>query len=160
MTRSSASLIKATCRLFIFAVFFLFQSSFSFAQSVGDKTKSEEKTIKLTDDKVDSSRLYNVATLQGLNKITAVTSKIDAKIGEKTSFGQLTIIVRKCWQAPLEQKPESKILMEVFEDQNDASGNPLHKRIFYGWMFSSSPSVSSFDHPIYDITAINCKKSK
>jgi hypothetical protein len=31
------------------------------------------------------------------------------------------------------------------------------KRIFYGWMFSSSPSVSSLEHPIYDITALNCK---
>ena len=96
----------------------------------------------------------SVAIIQALNKTTAKTSILEAKIGQKINFGQLTITARKCWQAPLDQKPESKILLEVFEDKND--GNPA-KRIFYGWLFASSPSVSGLEHPIYDLAALGCK---
>jgi len=45
-------------------------------------------------------------------------------------------------------------LIEVFEEKV----NQENSRIFYGWLFSSSPSLSAMEHQIYDITAINCKK--
>ena len=32
-----------------------------------------------------------------------------------------------------------------------------NSRIFYGWIFASSPSISGVQHPIYDIVAIACK---
>ena len=28
--------------------------------------------------------------------------------------------------------------------------------VFNGWMFSSSPSIKPFDHPVYDIWLVNC----
>ena len=28
--------------------------------------------------------------------------------------------------------------------------------IFNGWMFSSSPSIAPFDHPVYDVWLIGC----
>ena len=28
--------------------------------------------------------------------------------------------------------------------------------VFNGWMFSSSPSIAPFDHPVYDIWLVNC----
>ena len=28
--------------------------------------------------------------------------------------------------------------------------------VFNGWMFSSSPSITPFDHPIYDVWLIKC----
>ena len=28
--------------------------------------------------------------------------------------------------------------------------------VFNGWMFSSSPSIAPFDHPVYDIWLIKC----
>jgi len=124
-----------------------------------------DASYKLTIDKVDQSRFYNVAVVQGLNKTTAKTSILEMRIGDKIRFGQITIIAHKCWQASLDQKPESKILLEVFEDQqqNDeekaakAEKNSRQKRIFYGWMFASSPSISGLENPIYDITALGCK---
>ena len=119
------------------------------------KTGFAEDSLNQTiiDDKIDSARLYSIATIQILNKTTAKTSILKLNLGEKTKFGQLTIIARKCWQASLDQKPESKILLEVFEDQAEKE----MKRIFYGWMFASSPSLSGLENPIYDITALNCK---
>ncbi len=105
----------------------------------------------------DLSRFNNIAVVQALNKTTAKTSIIDLKIGEKISFGSLKIIAYKCWQSPLEQKPENKILLEIFEFKNESEEKSSEKRIFYGWMFSSSPSISGLEHPIYDIIALNCK---
>ena len=105
----------------------------------------------------DISRFNNSAVVQALNKTTAKTSILTLKVGEKTSFGSLKIIAHKCWQSPLEQKPENKILLEIFEFRNESEEKTQEKRIFYGWMFSSSPSISSLEHPIYDITALNCK---
>jgi hypothetical protein len=105
----------------------------------------------------DLSRFNNVAVVQALNKTTAKTSILDLKIGEKISFGSLKILAHKCWQSPLEQKPENKILLEIFEFKNESETKLSEKRIFYGWMFSSSPSISGLEHPIYDIIALNCK---
>ena len=107
-------------------------------------------------DNIDPSRFSSVAVIQGLNKTTAKTSIIEAKVGEKVIFGSLKIIAHKCWQAPLDQKPDSKMLIEVLETKNEDK-TVKEERIFYGWMFASSPSISGLEHPIYDLTAITCK---
>jgi len=127
-------------------LFSLFFAKYSFAQE-----------YKMTVDKVDPMRFYNYSVIQALNKTTAKTSIIDVKIGEKVNFGQLKIIAYRCWQAPLDQKPESKILLEVLENKTNEKGEIKEERIFYGWMFASSPSISGLEHPIYDLTALGCK---
>ena len=81
--------------------------------------------------------------------------------------------MRRCWQAPLDQKPDSRILVEVFEKKSPtliadlAAGQKNktqktenkeeEKRIFFGWLIASSPSISSLEHPVYDIVALSCK---
>ena len=117
------------------------------------ETFQQDENSKLTFDKVDSSRFYNKAVLQILNKTTAKASIVEVGVGEKTEMGKLFIKVDKCWQAPLDQKPDSRVLLEVFETKADGA----IKRIFFGWMISSSPSISSLEHPIYDVTALSCK---
>jgi hypothetical protein len=145
----------------IFCTFFLILfSSIALAQTPAEPTPAAtppSENYKLTIDKVDPSRFYEIAVIQGLNKTTAKTSILEIRIGNKIKFGQLTMIAHKCWQASLDQKPESKILLEVFENKNDENGVSIEKRIFYGWMFASSPSISGLEHPIYDLTAISCK---
>ncbi len=139
-------------RLFYSIIFiFSFSSSAIFAQNSAEITSKIEPQLNI--DKTDLSRFYNIAVIQGLNKTTAKTSRLEMRIGEKINFGQITIAAHKCWQSSLDQKPESKILLEVFEQKEGAQ-----KRIFYGWMFASSPSISGLEHPIYDLTAISCKK--
>jgi hypothetical protein len=135
-----------------------------------NKKKNAKENAKITEENLDEtdgetevkpdndiSRFNNIAIVQALNKTTAKTSILNLRVGEKTSFGSLKIIAHKCWQSPLEQKPENKILLEIFEFRNESEEKSQEKRIFYGWMFSSSPSISSLEHPIYDITALNCK---
>lgn len=100
----------------------------------------------------DSTQLRNVAILQGLNKSTAKVSILELKVGQEIQFGNISIIAHKCWKAPLDQRPENKILLEVSEKKAEGK-----KRIFYGWMMSSSPSISGMEHPIYDVIAMDCK---
>lgn len=139
---------------FIFSlVFAIIFAANALAQEVEPIIPAPEGDIEMAVDKVDTARFYNIAVIQGLNKTTAKTSLLEMRIGEKINFGQISIIAHKCWQAPLDQKPESKILLEVLESKN----NEPQKRIFYGWMFASSPSISGLEHPIYDLTAISCK---
>lgn len=119
---------------------------------------NENSDINLEQDETETSGggFTNYALVQILNKTTAKTSYNELKVNEKTNYGSIKIVPHKCWQSPQEQKPESKILLEIFEIKNEGKDKITEKRIFYGWMFASSPSISGLEHPIYDITAINC----
>ena len=96
---------------------------------------------------------YEKATIRLLDKITAKSSLIDIDINKIHNHGSLDIKIYKCWNAPLDQKPETKMLVEVLETKKSGK-----EQIFFGWLFASSPSISSIEHPIYDITAIKCNK--
>lgn len=111
----------------------------------------------LAQNDADPSRFFNKATIQVLNKTNAKSEIFEVDVNKKTTIGSLKLTIHKCWQAPLEQRPESKMLVEISEPSS-LEKNAKEKRIFYGWIFASSPSISSLEHPIYDIVAINCKK--
>jgi hypothetical protein len=134
-----------------------FCSSLCFAQESQEPTNSIQNSPPESElvEQDDLSRFLNVAVIQALNKTTAKTSLLEIRIGEKIAFGQIVIVAHKCWESAAYQKPESKILLEVFENKENQD-----IRIFYGWMFASSPSISGIEHPIYDLTAIGCKSSK
>ena len=127
------------------------------------KSNDSEKLSEIpadNEEKPDAVKTYNIATVQILNKTTAKNSMLDLRIGQKVNLGAITVKSHKCWMAPLDQKPETKILLEVFENKNsqELDANPAEsKRIFYGWLFASSPSLSGLEHPIYDIISITCK---
>jgi len=132
---------------FLIVLLFLFSSSLS----------AQEVPIP---ENLDSARFSNIAQLQVLNKTTAKTTLVEIRTGQEVDLGSIAVSVRKCWQAPLDQKPESKILVEVSEIKIEKSSEEILRqktRIFYGWLFASSPSVSGLEHPIYDIVAMGCK---
>lgn len=161
-TRPKSFLTPDFGRVFILAlaIIFIITGSQAFAvdnSSIQKRNISQDNQTdtnqKLTIDKIDQSNFSGTAILQGLNKVTAKTSELKIKIGEQVDFGKLTIKAKKCWKSPPSQRPENKILLEITENNDDG----VKKVIFYGWMFSSSPSISGLEHPIYDITAIECK---
>tara|TARA_Y100000389_G_C17470886_1_gene530638 strand:- start:3702 stop:4043 length:342 start_codon:yes stop_codon:yes gene_type:complete len=106
-------------------------------------------------DKIDPTHFYNSTLLQLLDKSTATTKVVELSIDNEIKFGNIMIKLHKCWQAPLSQIPESKALIEVNEKNNNSYSKEV-KNIFLGWMFASSPSISSLQHPIYDITILKC----
>jgi hypothetical protein len=90
--------------------------------------------------------------LQGLNKITARTSKLEVGLEQPIKFGNLIVTLHACWKSPPEELPESKAMLEMWEE----IPGEVRRKIFSGWMFASSPLLSAPEHPIYDITVIEC----
>ena len=94
-----------------------------------------------------------IAVLQGLDKVTARISTIEAPIGQPVHFGTLIITARTCQKKPPEETPESAAFLEI-DDQKP--GEPA-QRTFTGWMFASSPALNALQHPVYDVWVKDCK---
>jgi hypothetical protein len=94
-----------------------------------------------------------VAVLQALDKITARVRRLPIKVGQSAPFGTLSIEVDACRKAPPEDPPESAAFLKITEGQ---AGGPAPKQVFSGWMFASSPALSAMDHPVYDISVVDC----
>lgn len=93
------------------------------------------------------------AEIQILNKVTAENIDVVMAIGEEREFyNTLRIKVFKCWKAPPEQKPENKLLLEI----HDITGF-TKKLLFRGWTLTSNSGVSSLEHPLYDVTLVECR---
>ena len=92
--------------------------------------------------------------LQTLDKITARISTIDITIGIPVRLGTLEINVKYCAYRPPEEPPEHVAFIEV-RDLGYSSDSKI-ENIFSGWMFSSSPAISSLEHVVYDVTILNC----
>lgn len=95
---------------------------------------------------------YSTAILQGLDKVTARVSTLEAPLGDTVKFGALEIIVRKCDKRPPEETPESAAFLDVWEVR---PGEPAVS-IYRGWMFASSPALSALEHPVYDVWVLDC----
>lgn len=95
---------------------------------------------------------YNVAVLQGLDKVTARISTLKARVGDSIRFGTLDIIVHHCDKRPPEETPESTAFLDIAEIRPAKAAVTL----FRGWMFASSPAISALEHPVYDVWVIDC----
>jgi hypothetical protein len=92
------------------------------------------------------------AVLQGLDKVTARIERIEALIDRPTQFGSLSILVRTCVKRPPEDLPESAAFLEI----KDLRAGEKGVRVFSGWMFASSPSLSAMEHAVYDVWVVDC----
>ena len=89
--------------------------------------------------------------LQILDKITAQIENIDILVNNTRKHGSLKIEIYACYKHPPEEIPEDFVLIRIFDILNNNS-----EKIFQGWMISSSPSASPFEHPIYDVWLKEC----
>ena len=98
---------------------------------------------------------YDIAVLQGMDKVTARVSTIEVPVGEVVKFGALEIIARNCDKRPPEETPESAAFLDIWEvHQGEAAVS-----LFRGWMFASSPALSAMEHPVYDVWVLDCRNS-
>ena len=88
-----------------------------------------------------------------LDKVSSKTSQLSLNIGQETKFENLIIKILKCKNSEFDDNPEVTAYMQV---QDITLKNNDRVFVFNGWTFSSSPSISLFDHPIYDIWLIKC----
>ena len=100
-----------------------------------------------------AARADEAAILQGLDKVTARISTIEAPLGETVVFGTLRIVARACHKRPPEEPPESSAFLDIVDLKPGQAPEPL----FTGWMFASSPALNALEHPVYDVWVIDCR---
>lgn len=97
-----------------------------------------------------------VAELQGLDKVTARTRRFFAPVGESTTFGTLAVTVGDCLVNTPDAPPESAAYLTIVDHK---PGQPEQK-LFAGWMFASTPSLSALDDGVYDVRVLACTRTQ
>ena len=124
---------KSKLNLFYFILFiYLFLFNFSFAKN---NTEGVFTDLKI------------------LDKISSKNTLIQLKNGELVKFKDLSIKSLKCKNSEFDDNPEITAYIQV-KDLTDQDNDEVF--VFNGWMFSSSPSITPFDHPVYDVWLVNC----
>ena len=105
------------------------------------------------DIKAENNLIVKKTDIKILDKISSKNELISLFIGKETIYKDLAIKIMKCTNSEFDDNPEIKAYIQV----RDLTKNDNDKvYVFNGWMFSSSPSIAPFDHPVYDIWLVNC----
>ena len=91
--------------------------------------------------------------LKILDKISSKNTLVKLKNDELITHKDLSIKSLKCKNSKFDDNPEITAYIQV-KDLRDKNNDEVF--VFNGWMFSSSPSITPFDHPVYDVWLINC----
>ena len=95
----------------------------------------------------------NFTEIKVLDKISSKNVLLKLKNGEDLKYKDLLIKSMKCKNSEFDDNPEITAYIQV-KDITNRDKNDVF--VFNGWMFSSSPSIAPFDHPVYDIWLVNC----
>jgi len=95
----------------------------------------------------------NFVEIKILDKISSKTSRLTLNIQEESKFENLIIKVLKCKNSEFDDNPEVTAYMQV-KDITLTNNDQVF--VYNGWTFLSSPSITLFDHPVYDIWLIKC----
>ena len=88
-----------------------------------------------------------------LDKISSKNTLLKLKNGELKMFKDLEIKSLKCKNSEFDDNPEITAYIQVKDITKKTNDDVF---VFNGWMFSSSPSIVPFDHPVYDIWLVSC----
>lgn len=99
---------------------------------------------------------HPIVRLRALDKVTARTSTFDVEVDTTVKFGPIYIKPRACRKAPPIEQPEAASFLQIWE----VTPRGAAEWIFSGWMFASSPALSSMDHAIYDVWVLDCLPGK
>ena len=119
---------------FIFLIFFLFFFNLNKSYS-NNELQGNETSIKI------------------LDKISSKNTLIKLTNGKELKYKDLLIKSIKCSNSEFDDNPEIIAYLQV-KDLTNKSNDDVY--VFNGWMFSSSPSIKPFDHPVYDIWLVGC----
>ena len=118
-----------------FQLIIIFFLIFSFNNVYGNNLEGSHTNIKI------------------LDKISSKNILIKLKNGEEIKHKDLLIKSIKCKNSEFDDNPEVTAYLQVRDLTNKNKDDVF---VFNGWMFSSSPSITPFDHPVYDIWLISC----
>ena len=95
----------------------------------------------------------NYTKIKILDKISSKNVSLELINGENFKYNDLQIKSIKCKHSEFDDDPEIIAYVQV-KDLRNKKNDEVY--VFNGWMFSSSPSINPFDHPVYDIWLTGC----
>ena len=84
-----------------------------------------------------------------LNKITANVLQVKLHLKENYFHDELRIYPIYCKINDPDERPEVSVYLNIYDKKNN-------DKLFAGWMLKTLPSVSSLEHPLYDIWINDC----
>ena len=118
----------------------------------------EEFNIDNIDNQLPESKQNNndinkdstlMAEISILNKITTKVDRVKIALKENFFYQELKIYAIDCHVSGPYEKSEVSIYLNIHH-------LVYKKKIFNGWMLKTLPSISSMEHPIYDIWVEDC----
>ena len=89
------------------------------------------------------------AEISILNKVTTNVDKVKLPLKENYFYHELKIYPIDCHLSGPYEKSEVGIYLNIHHKDSK-------EKIFNGWMLKSLPSISSMEHPVYDIWVEDC----
>jgi len=133
LLKKNINLGRVNINLFFFII--ILSLFFSLNLSSSDKLEGKNTHIKI------------------LDKISSKNFLVKLKNGEGVKYKDLLIKSIKCKNSEFDDNPEITAYIQV-KDLTRKNNDEVF--VFNGWMFSSSPSIAPFDHPVYDIWLVGC----
>ena len=126
-------------------------------EDAGSEEETNNSLIILKEKKLTNNNFTKESSIiiMGLDKITAKKEEFNLKIGQAKFFGSLEIKVLNCGIVEDETKQQLAAYMQV-KDLADKNQDKVF--IFNGWTFSKDQNLNPFDHAIYDLWLLDCRK--
>ena len=121
-----------------------------------DPTEPTPQTTPIFETEGPNTVPLRHVVLTALNKVTGHTSAVEGMTGEVLRFGNLEIIAKSCRKSAASSQQDYAALLAISELKPDEAS----KALFSGWMYASSPSLMALEHPVYDVSVVQCAASK
>ena len=106
-----------------------------------DESQTKQKSLEVDD--------VDFVIISILNKITANVSQVKLHLKENYFHDELRVYPIYCKINNPNERPEVSVYLNIYDKKNN-------DKLFAGWMLKTLPSVSSLEHPLYDIWINDC----
>lgn len=100
-----------------------------------------------------------VAIIEAIDKITARSMRFEVEVGGRPVRFEKALIIsaRACEISAGDEQVADAIAYLDVSLQSRGMLKGEQRQIFRGWMFASTPAVSSLQHPLYDAWIVGCE---
>lgn len=126
---------------------------------LGATEEEKNGSLNINNDQEQSEELSHAplkimkrAQIVVLNKITSKSEQVIFDVGRIKFFGNLSLEVHKCIQSTDPYEPNNLMLLTIFDNKIDED----RLAVFHGWVVTSNPSLSTFEHPVYEVIPQIC----
>ena len=93
---------------------------------------------------------HSAAQVTILDKLRAQPTKLTLRKGQPQTYGTLTITLRNCLTRPADEPENAAAAIDIADRRGTVAE-------FHGWLFSNTPAVSQYEHPVYDLRLAGCQ---